>query len=722
MGWRPSAAWLAAAAAASMVAEHIAAKTARDALFLSAFGIKALPSMFVVAALAAIAANAPMARLLVAIGPARLVPAAFSASALLLGLQWVLSISLPRAAAVTLYLHVATVDVVLISWFWSLINERFDPRAARRQMRTIGGGATFGGLIGGLVAERSAVYLGASRLLLVLAVLHLLGALATLRTGRGPAPAAAPEAPAGSALRLLAGSGYLRDLAVLVAVTAIVAALIDYVFKSAVTGAYHGGTELVRFFGVFYTGTGLATFALQALAGKVALERLGAARTMATLPVATAAAAGLALATPVLFGSVAVRAVHMALYSSAFRSGYELLFTPLPPPEKRRIKTVIDVGFDRLGDALGGGLLAAALVAGAGAARAALLVMAIVLASATLWLTARLHRGYIQALARSLRERTVALDAREVTDSTTLSVLRSVSPMAPLAPPGAEERRSPAPPGDPVLRRIAALRSGDPAQVRQALFEAPLEATLVPHAIALLAWDEAAPGALEALRRVVDVFPGQLVDALLSPDQDFAVRRRLPRVLAETSVLRAIEGLLRGLEDTRFEVRYRCGRALARIQRRTPQVAIDSQRVFLAVLREATCDRGVWESRRLLDQAEEAETDSPFIDEFLRDRASRSLEHVFTLLSLAFPRQPLEIAFRGLHTADETLRGTCLEYLEGILPVEVREPLWPFLEDQPSRRGPPRPAGEVLKELLLSNESIQVHLEELRRRVLPNRQ
>jgi hypothetical protein len=716
MGWRPSAAWLAAAAATSMVAEHIAAKTARDALFLSAFGIKALPSMFVVAALATIVAIAPMARLLVATGPARLVPAAFSASALLLGLQWVLSISFPRAAAVTLYLHVAAIDVVLISWFWSLINERFDPRAARRQMRTIGGGATFGGLIGGLVAERSAVYLGASRLLLVLAVLHLLCALATLRTGRGAAPAPAPEAPAGSALRLLAGSSYLRDLAALVAVTAIVAALLDYVFKSAVTGAYHGGTELVRFFGVFYTGTGLATFVVQTLASKVALERLGVARTMATLPVATAAAAGLALATPVLFGSVAVRAVYMALYSSTFRSGYELLFTPLPPPEKRRIKTVIDVGFDRLGDAVGGGLLAAVLVAGAGAARAALLVMAIVLASATLWLTARLHRGYIQALERSLRERSVALDARDVTDSTTLSVLLSIGPMA---PPPAEERRSPAPPGDPVLRRIAALRSGDPAQVRQALFEAPLDATLVPHAIALLAWDEAAPGALEALRRVADVFPGQLVDALLTADQDFAVRRRLPRVLAETSALRAIEGLLRGLEDTRFEVRYRCGRALARIQGRTPQVAIDPQRVFLAVLREATCDRGVWESRRLLDRAEETETDSSFIDEFLRDRASRSLEHVFTLLSLAFPRQPLEIAFRGLHTADETLRGTCLEYLEGILPVEVREPLWPYLEDQPSRRGPARPPDEVLKELLLSNESIQVHLEELRRLARP---
>jgi hypothetical protein len=35
------------------------------------------------------------------------------------------------------------------------------------------------------------------------------------------------------------------------------------------------------------------------------------------------------------------------------------------------------------------------------------------------------------------------------------------------------------------------------------------------------------------------------------------------------------------------------------------------------------------------------------MDEAIRDRANRSLEHVFTLLALALPREPLRIAFRG---------------------------------------------------------------------------
>jgi hypothetical protein len=103
------------------------------------------------------------------------------------------------------------------------------------------------------------------------------------------------------------------------------------------------------------------------------------------------------------------------------------------------------------------------------------------------------------------------------------------------------------------------------------------------------------------------------------------------------------------------------------------------------------------------------------VDELLRDRASRSLEHVFTLLSLVLPRQPLKIAFRGLHTTDPAMRGTSLEYLELMLPREIRDSLWPFLESRttPESSTPDRDA--VMERLLKSNESIEMELTELRR-------
>jgi hypothetical protein len=94
------------------------------------------------------------------------------------------------------------------------------------------------------------------------------------------------------------------------------------------------------------------------------------------------------------------------------------------------------------------------------------------------------------------------------------------------------------------------------------------------------------------------------------------------------------------------------------------------------------------------------------------------MEHVFTLLSLALPREPLQVAYRGIHTDDAVLKGTALEYLESTLPEEVRESLWPFLEETPrSKAGTAKDREQVMKELMDSHHSIQVNLEELRRRL-----
>jgi len=101
---------------------------------------------------------------------------------------------------------------------------------------------------------------------------------------------------------------------------------------------------------------------------------------------------------------------------------------------------------------------------------------------------------------------------------------------------------------------------------------------------------------------------------------------------------------------------------------------------------------------------------------FVRDRAGESLAHVFTLLSLVLPREPLQLAFRGLQTSDEHLRGTSLEYLDSVLPSAIRQRLWPFLEPGPARHTS-RNREEAIAALLRSNESIVLHLEELKTRV-----
>jgi hypothetical protein len=205
-----------------------------------------------------------------------------------------------------------------------------------------------------------------------------------------------------------------------------------------------------------------------------------------------------------------------------------------------------------------------------------------------------------------------------------------------------------------------------------------------------------------------------LLRHLLNPQEDFAIRRRLVSVLADFRTAETFNGLFEAMRDRRFEVRFRAARALSHLAGVMPELQVERERVFGVVLREMAVERGLWESRQLVDLPDDES--SPMEAEVLRDRANRSLEHIFTLLSLVFPRETLRLAFHGLHTDDPQLRGTAIEYLETVLPDQIWAKLWPFLTDgqEPGVRRA-RPSGEAVKDLLASRESIMLALGEARR-------
>jgi ATP:ADP antiporter, AAA family len=353
----------------------------------------------------------------------------------------------------------------------------------------------------------------------------------------------------------------------------------------------------------------------------------------------------------------------------------------------------------------------------------AMLIAAMVCSAGALILASRLSRGYIQTLERSLRNRALELELSEAADLTTRTVmLRTISGVRIAREP--ERRETEVAAGSKydtsVLRsadmvQIVALRSRDHDRIVEVLrSEEGISAALVTHVIPLLAWDPVAQEAMNALRKVAEERVGELTDALIDPNQPFAVRRRIARVLSVCVSQRAVDGLVLGLDDIRFEVRFQCGRSLAAVKEKNPRVWIHKERTFEVVREEVAVSRLVWESHQLLDRLDDAEPSS-FVDQFVKDRASRSLAHVFTLLSLVLPGEPLQIAYRGLQTDDQNLRGTALEYLEGVLPPDIRERLWPYLEDQRPATRATRPREEILHDLLRSQNSIMLNIEELKK-------
>src|SRR5262245_13437982 len=146
---------------------------------------------------------------------------------------------------------------------------------------------------------------------------------------------------------------------------------------------------------------------------------------------------------------------------------------------------------------------------------------------------------------------------------------------------------------------------------------------------------------MQALHRVADQHPGALIDALLDPSREPAVRRRLARALSACRSQQVADGLLLVAEDPSPELRAQCVRSLLRIRRERAEVKLDAERVLDMVRAELA-------------------------------QPSQDLRHVFTLLSLVLPVRPLRAAYRGLRSRDPYARGTAMEYLHGILPKDIR--------------------------------------------------
>jgi len=704
---------LAMTVAGLMMAHQVAGKASRDAIFLSQFRTSDLPAMVTVAAIAAVAASVLGSRTLVRFGPQRAAPLSFALSGLLQFAEWLLLGYQARIAACVIYLHVVAFGALLLSGFWSLMNESFEPRSAKSLFGRISGMGTLGGMCGGVLAERVAAWFGASNVVLLLALLHLCSAGLLWRTFQktaGPAQdRKKPSAP--SPIDAVHRYPFLLVLAGLVITASSGTALLDFVFKSQAAQTIGAGSALLRFFGLYYTATSLATFLVQTFMTRFIVQHAGLAASAGTLPATISLGSLMGLAIPGFPVLSAIRGMEILTRGSLYRSAYELFYTAVAPAEKRAVKSLIDVGADRAGDAVGSAGVSLMLVLAPGR-NGPILALAAVVAMIAMLLAARLRRGHLRALEKSLVDRGIELDPSVIDDSVTRTVwLQSVGLPLPLfhEPSGAPAPAPVSPPAtdrDSFLRRAADLRSGDSARAIRAAGEpGPEDWALAPLLIDLLAWDEAMPAARDALERIGPKITGMLVDALLDAERDFVVRRRLPRVLAYLPSPRSVEGLFAALEDQRFEVRFYSGRGLYLLLKEHPELTVAPERVWAAINRELSLQRPVWESHRLLDQRGSQEKDW-FFDDQLLDRADRNLEHLFTLLGLLLPGDAVRIAFRALHTEDRQLKGTAFEYLESATPADTRELLLPLLEADAQNRARASASNGALGNLLANRERV----------------
>ena len=183
--------------------------------------------------------------------------------------------------------------------------------------------------------------------------------------------------------------------------------------------------------------------------------------------------------------------------------------------------------------------------------------------------------------------------------------------------------------------------------------------------------DAIARDATRTLSALAPHCTGLIVDALLDQTRPEQMRRRLPAILASGAPDLAAWGLLRGLADASFDVRYYCSTVLTTLLPHTKSTHIPPDAVFAYVRKELTIDRETWKARKLVADA---------VIEIEAADADFGLAHVFRVLGLVLPAEPLRVALQAVQNDDEGLRAMALEYLESILPPEVRAQLWPLID------------------------------------------
>ena len=386
-----------------------------------------------------------------------------------------------------------------------------------------------------------------------------------------------------------------------------------------------------------------------------------------------------------------LRGADASLRKSVYRSALEVIYVPVPSLVRRKTKTFIDSVVDSIGEGLGAAIVFV-LITLSGMQSRFLSIFIIALSAALLFLNRRMGKQYFATVREQLQEsgeraaaqaHTARHESRDLLSGTfTRLDLRSLieEDLAQDSPGGKPETKGADEPVSDAEAIRATLISQDLKAVARVL-EQNLEwqDDQIPSLTRLLARDPLVDRAVVALLTAGDVAVPYLAEQLCSEGADFVIRRRIPRILARMGGEQADDALIDALSANRFEVRYRAAIALVRRRRRNMPTSRrwDDSLIWEAVRSEIGRGRAVWEMQKLLDDAEKDD----LVAERVGVRGELSLEHTFRLLSLVLEPEVVKAAFNGMMLDDERLKSFSLEYLEQVLPTDVRKKLWPFIGD-----------------------------------------
>jgi AAA family ATP:ADP antiporter len=313
------------------------------------------------------------------------------------------------------FIWVSVYNLFVVSIFWQMNVDLFDPEQGKRLFGFIAAGATIGAIVGSAVTASLARFVSPMLLLIGAAVLLELAVFAVGRlSGLSPslhrAAGGNEERPIGGSV--IAGitrafsSPYLVNISLFILLFAISSTFLYFEQAGIVSRSFTDRGAQTAFFATLDLAVNTLTLLVQLfLTGRV-LMVLGIALALGFLPALTMFGFGILALAPSLTGIAVFQVLRRAGDYAIARPTREVLFTVVPREDRYKAKSFIDTFVYRLGDQFGAWSVAGMRELGAGAAGLALAAIPIAL----LWLITAIWLGR-QQQARE-EERAVAEAAK----------------------------------------------------------------------------------------------------------------------------------------------------------------------------------------------------------------------------------------------------------------------------------------------------------------------
>ena len=427
---------LMASYAANAIGAVVVGRSLRDALYLANRPAKGLAGMYILSSATIVLVSWLYSRIADKVPRGTLNAASALLSAALCAGFWA-AFKLGAASWIypALYIFVEAMGSLVVIQFWTMANDVFHAREAKRLFGLIGGGGTLANVIFGLLVGKYAQKLGATNLLwLMVGQLILCAVLASsgaslvsatpIMTRRRAQP---PKQP----ILSRAGLSFLssRHLAIVAAIGAVSAAavtIVDFQFKLAAAAVLHQN-ELAGYFGRFYGICGGIALAVQVWVTGRVLERYGILASLLPLPagLALGSAFSAAVPNPGLFVSSLAKGSDTIFRYTINDASMQLLYVPVQPHIRGRAKAFIDGILKPTAIALTGVVLY--FYKESGGSGRPLTIAVVLLVGLWVFLLVRARGEYVRSLVESLKRRHLDLETSHFAgiNEATMTALRT---------------------------------------------------------------------------------------------------------------------------------------------------------------------------------------------------------------------------------------------------------------------------------------------------------